>query len=130
MGSTEKGTGLRVTVQQAVDSLAALGTSDDIATYLITHNYTGPRKMAARCPISRYIRDVTGESWVTVGHNWANAPSAMPGYPESGSVQLPENVRAFLTNFDRGRYDDLIDYEQERRFFGSLDVANLGGASL
>lgn len=127
MASTE---GLKVTAQDAVDTLARLGGPDDIATYLITHNYTGPRKMAAKCPVSRYLKDVTGEPWVTVGHNWVNTPNNLPGYPESTSVQIPQDVKTFINRFDSGTYDDLIDYEEERKAFGRLDVANLGNETL
>lgn len=114
---------MAIDLKEAVAGLEALGGPDEIAAYLVTHHCQGPRKMAAKCPVSKYLRDVTGSSWVSVGYTYVTQPG-------SESVQLPPKVKHFTEKFDRGHYDDLIDYVAERRAWGSLDVSNLGGVEL
>jgi hypothetical protein len=90
-------TGLLATLADGRDA-------DGIAAFLQVRGIRGLRSMQASCPIAHYLGPAPGLELVYV--SWAETECGF------GSVRLriknPPQVREFISNFDRGRYPELV----------------------
>lgn len=83
--------------------LTKLGrTEAEVAARLRRGNFTGFPKAAHSCPIANYLRVVGDYRTVTVSKNLV-----IVGVRQV-SADTPEVVEQFITNFDRGKYPELI----------------------
>lgn len=104
----------QLTLTDALDKLAAQGTSHQVAQYLLDHAVIGRIGSPVACPLACYLdRLVDSDEHVIVGPMGAHVVRDVRviDVDESFdlySVDLPEPVAAFVAEFDDGLYPDLI----------------------
>lgn len=105
----------QLTLTDALDKLAAQGTSHQVAEYLEQVQALGRIGSPVSCPLACYLdRHVEFDEHVIVGPMGAHVVRDVRviDVDESFdlySVDLPEPVAAFVAEFDDGLYPDLED---------------------
>jgi hypothetical protein len=97
----------RLTLTEAVEKLAALGSPQQIADFFQAEGIHGLVGHAHSCPVARYVQQVTGAGrvWVSPSreHN-----GGVGGVGNRYSCYLPRAVNDFALAFDNEEYRGLI----------------------
>jgi hypothetical protein len=101
-----------MTKDKAITLLESLGkTSKEVAATLATHNIKGRRKSARSCPISRFLQSQGADSCAT-----SDSQIIFTSYEDNDylydhreliSLNPPNNIHAFISDFDAGNYPEL-----------------------
>jgi hypothetical protein len=95
-----------VTTHTPAEVIAKLGelTPDEIARLFADEDIVGEPGAADECPVARYVRQQTGQPVSINCGAWC---------VDWDHGLLPESVKAFVTLFDSGRYQHLIEEEED-----------------
>jgi hypothetical protein len=101
-----------MTKDKAITLLESLGkTSKEVAATLAALNIKGRRKASRSCPISQFLRfhgaDSCSTSDCQIIFNSYEINDHLYDHKELISLNPPNNIHAFINDFDAGNYPEL-----------------------
>lgn len=101
-------------VEARVRQLGSMGTPAEIASVLHSQGITGKRRDGETCPVARYIQHGEDGAIIHVGpYRVSVYDRKVPGWVDlAGQFMLPVPVTNFISDFDDGRFPNLIEEQQ------------------
>lgn len=101
----------RELIEERLDKLAALGSSDQIRDFFVAEQLTGYQASGESCVVALYLqRELIAEqvSWGYVGVAAGGVTVRPGGSDYSTKIEVPPTVSRMIRRFDHGRYPELV----------------------
>lgn len=91
------------------DTLASLEgkTADEIAAMMRRRGVKGRAGTTRKCPLAQFFSNLSTGQFL-VGATYIMRITGGGPNPHEEKAKTPKNLKAFLTNFDKGKYPDLL----------------------
>lgn len=86
-----------LSLDQAIRKLAALGTADKIADFLLAEGITGGRGDSKRCPLARWLQREVGYEHIRISYR---IRAVFEDYADF-STSIPAPLAEFIENYDQ-----------------------------